>query len=99
MKFVGGSSSRMGEATAVASLGGAAIEHHSRWPSSGWPSRSTQSLVISTRFTRSVPRKVPLVLPTSSSSQLEPSSRSTAWRQETRASSITMSDSGLRPML
>ena len=88
-----------GAAICVAGRGGGTGEHHIRCPSSGWPSRSTQSSVISTRCTRWAPRKVPLVLPTSSSSQVAPSIRSTAWRQDTRASLTTMSDSGLRPML
>ncbi len=66
-------------------------------PSSGWPRRSTQFWVISTRPTRRVPRNVPLVLPLSSRSQQLPSARSTACFQETRESLTTMSDWGSRP--
>jgi hypothetical protein len=67
-------------------------------PSSGLPSRTTQSMVISIRSDRSGPRNVPFVLPRSSRTQVSPSIRSCACRHETRESVSTMSDCGSRPM-
>ena len=56
-----------------------------------------QFWLISILPTRRVPRKVPLVLPASSRTHASRLTRSTACRQETRESLITMSDWGSRP--
>ena len=67
-------------------------------PSSGFPSRTTHSALISIRSSRCGPRNVPLVLPRSSMIQVSPSTRITPCRHDTRESVITMSDFGSRPM-
>ncbi len=67
-------------------------------PSSGCPRCTTQSWLISTRSTRWLLRKVPLVLPRSSRTQASPSTRRIPCRHETRESVMTMSDCGSRPI-
>jgi hypothetical protein len=54
--------------------------------------------MISTRSIRWSATKVPLVLPTSTRTQRLPSTRSSAWRQDTRSSVIGMSPFGSRPI-
>src|SRR6516162_10425449 len=67
-------------------------------PLSGWLSRTTHWPLISTRSIRRSAAYMPLVLPLSASTQRLSSSRSTAWRQETRSSAMTMSQRGSRPI-
>ena len=87
-----------GEAAWPAATAGTWGMQRSTGPSSGFPSRITQSAPISIRSSRCSPRNVPLVLPRSSTIQPSPSTRSTPCRQETRESVMTMSDFGSRPM-
>ena len=66
-------------------------------PSSRLPKCSTQSSVISNRSIFRDATNVPFVLPQSSANHAPRSVRSTAWFQDTRMSSMTMSDRGSRP--
>ena len=66
-------------------------------PSAGLPKRMTLPGPTSHSWTRRPSAYVPFVLFSSSSVQWSALGRRTAWCQETRASSMTMSLSGSRP--
>ena len=78
--------------------GGSVIEQDRTGPASGWPRRTWQVSVISTRRTRWPTANVPLVLLASSSSHWPSVVVKIACRQDTNGSSTTMSAAGSRPI-